>query len=49
MLYAVLDRVVDDYQPVVDGLDEDIKEVETQVFSHEGSNPPSASTCSSAR
>ena len=39
MLYAILDRVVDDYQPVVNGLDEDIKEVETEVFSHAGSNP----------
>ena len=39
VLYAILDRVVDDYQPVIDGLDEDIKEVETEVFSHEGSNP----------
>jgi magnesium transporter len=39
VLYAILDRVVDDYQPVVDGLDEDIKEVETEVFSHAGSNP----------
>ena len=39
VLYAILDRVVDDYQPVVDGLDEDIKEVETEVFSQEGSNP----------
>ncbi|HEV3012309.1 MAG TPA: magnesium and cobalt transport protein CorA, partial [Actinomycetota bacterium] len=39
VLYAILDRVVDDYQPVVDGLDEDIKEVEGEVFSHAGSNP----------
>jgi magnesium transporter len=39
VLYAILDRVVDDYQPVMDGLDQDIKEVETEVFSHEGSNP----------
>jgi magnesium transporter len=39
VLYAILDRVVDDYQPVIDGLDEDIKEVETDVFSHEGGNP----------
>ena len=39
VLYAILDRVVDDYQPVMDGLDEDIKEVETEVFSQQGSNP----------
>ena len=38
-LYAILDRVVDDYQPVVDGLDEDVKEVEGEVFSHAGTNP----------
>jgi magnesium transporter len=39
VLYAILDRVVDDYQPVIDGLDEDIKEVETEVFSQQGTNP----------
>jgi magnesium transporter len=39
VLYAILDRVVDDYQPVVNGLDEDIKEVEAEVFSQAGSNP----------
>jgi magnesium transporter len=39
VLYAILDRVVDDYQPVVDGLDEDVKEVETEVFSQAASNP----------
>jgi magnesium transporter len=39
VLYAILDKVVDDYQPVIDGLDGDIKEVETEVFSHAGSNP----------
>ena len=39
VLYAILDRVVDDYQPVVNGLDDDIQEVEAQVFSHHGTNP----------
>jgi magnesium transporter len=39
VLYAIVDRVVDDYQPVVQGLDEDIKQVETEVFSEAGSNP----------
>jgi magnesium transporter len=39
VLYAILDRVVDDYQPVVNGLDDDIQEVEAQVFSHQGHNP----------
>ena len=32
MLYAVLDRVVDDYAPVLDGLQNDIDEIEVQVF-----------------
>ena len=32
VLYAVLDRVVDDYFPVLDGLQDDIDEIEVQVF-----------------
>ena len=32
VLWGVLDRVVDDYEPVVAGLDDDIAEVETSVF-----------------
>jgi magnesium transporter len=32
VLYAVLDRVVDDYHPVIRGLRHDIDEIETQVF-----------------
>jgi magnesium transporter len=32
VLYAVLDRVVDDYLPIVDGLENDIEEIEVQVF-----------------
>ncbi|MFJ1542223.1 magnesium and cobalt transport protein CorA [Micromonospora chalcea] len=32
VLYAVLDRVVDGYAPVVAGLENDIDEVETEVF-----------------
>ncbi|GAA1730218.1 magnesium and cobalt transport protein CorA [Brachybacterium phenoliresistens] len=32
ILYAVLDRVVDGYAPVVAGLSNDIDEIETQVF-----------------
>jgi magnesium transporter len=39
VLYAILDRVVDDYLPVIEGLDQDVKEVEKQVFSEEGHNP----------
>ncbi|WP_235735754.1 magnesium and cobalt transport protein CorA [Nocardioides alcanivorans] len=32
ILYAILDRVVDDYAPVVAGLANDIDEIETEVF-----------------
>jgi magnesium transporter len=39
VLYAIMDRVVDDYLPVIDGLDKDIQEVEREVFSEAGSNP----------
>jgi magnesium transporter len=33
VLYAIMDRVVDDYAPVVAGLENDIDEIETEVFS----------------
>jgi magnesium transporter len=33
VLWAVLDQVVDDYAPVVEGLERDIEEVESTVFS----------------
>lgn len=39
VLHAILDRVVDDYAPVMTGLDDDIGEIEEQVFSDEGGNP----------
>jgi magnesium transporter len=32
IMYAILDRVVDDYGPVVRGLENDIDEIETEVF-----------------
>ena len=32
ILYAIMDRVVDDYVPVVEGLENDIDEIETEVF-----------------
>jgi len=32
VLYAIMDRVVDDYAPVVAGLEHDIDEIETEVF-----------------
>ena len=33
ILYAIMDRVVDGYAPVVTGLENDIDEIETEVFS----------------
>jgi magnesium transporter len=38
-LHAILDHIVDDYQPAIDGLDTDIDEVEEQLFSGERVNP----------
>jgi magnesium transporter len=38
-LHAILDQIVDDYQPAIDGLDTDIDEVEEQLFSGERVNP----------
>ena len=39
MLYAIVDRIVDDYEPVVAAVEADIQEVEHEVFSPERSNP----------
>ncbi|HWB72899.1 MAG TPA: magnesium/cobalt transporter CorA [Egibacteraceae bacterium] len=39
VLHAIVDRVVDDYVPVLDGLDNDIQEVEREVFSQSRDNP----------
>ena len=39
VVHGILDRVVDDYRPVLDGLDQDIIEIETEVFSSERNNP----------
>ena len=41
-LYAIVDRIVDDYQPVIDALDRDIEGVEREVFSHARTNPVEA-------
>lgn len=38
VLYAVLDRVVDDYAAVIEGLEEDIDEIEVEVFSGQYEN-----------
>jgi magnesium transporter len=32
VLYAIMDHVVDDYGPVVEGLENDVDEIETEVF-----------------
>jgi magnesium transporter len=40
VLHAVIDRVVDEYEPAANGLEIDIQEVEEQVFSEDpGTNP----------
>jgi magnesium transporter len=36
VLYTIMDRIVDDYGPVADGLENDIDEIEVEVF---GDNP----------
>ena len=33
VLYTILDRVVDDYEPVLEGISADIQQIEAQVFS----------------
>jgi magnesium transporter len=32
VVWAVLDKIVDDYEPVVDGLENDIEEVQSEIF-----------------
>jgi magnesium transporter len=39
VLYAIVDKVVDDYEPVVEGLEQDIQQIEAQVFSGDRTNP----------
>ena len=39
VLYAIVDRIVDDYVPVVAGIDRAVREVEGEVFSQSRSNP----------
>jgi magnesium transporter len=38
VLHAILDLIVDDYQPAIEGLENDIEEMEEQLFSGERSN-----------
>jgi magnesium transporter len=35
-VWAILDKVVDDYEPVVDGIETDIEEVEEDIFARQG-------------
>ena len=40
VLHAIVDHVVDGYEPVVDGLEQDVREVEKEVFNRQlGHNP----------
>jgi magnesium transporter len=39
VLYAIVDRVVDDYSPAADAIEQDIDEVEQQVFTTARANP----------
>jgi len=39
VLYAIADRVVDDYAAVIDGLSQDIEQIEAEVFSGDPTNP----------
>jgi magnesium transporter len=39
VLYRIVDRIVDDYEPVLAGVEDDIEEVEEQVFSHDRNSP----------
>jgi magnesium transporter len=41
-LYAIVDRIVDDYQPVITALDSDVEELEREVFSPQRTNPVEA-------
>ncbi len=38
-LYAIVDRIVDDYMPVIHALDDQVDEVEREVFSASATNP----------
>ena len=39
VLHAIVDRIVDDYTPVLNGLEDDIEEVEQQAFAPDRTNP----------
>jgi magnesium transporter len=39
VLHAVIDHVIDGYQPAIDGIDNDLREVAVEVFSSDRHNP----------
>jgi magnesium transporter len=39
VLYRIVDRIVDDYEPVLQGVEDDIEEVEQQTFAPDRTNP----------
>jgi magnesium transporter len=39
VLHAIIDKVVDDYEPVLAGIEDDIEELEQDVFSPQRTNP----------
>jgi magnesium transporter len=43
VLYAIMDRIVEDYGPVVEGLENDIDEIEAQVFEGDPGASPQVS------
>ena len=43
VLYAIMDRIVEDYAPVVEGLENDIDEIEVQVFEGKPGSSPEVS------
>ena len=49
VLHAIVDQVVDDYLPAIEGLDEDIEEVEDEVFSPAREQPGRAHLQAQAR
>ena len=49
VVWAILDQVVDDYLPVVEGIDDDIEEVEQAVFDDDVATPTAADLLPEAR
>jgi magnesium transporter len=39
VLHAIIDKVVDDYEPVLAGIEDDVEELEQDVFSPQRTNP----------